>query len=78
MTTLSKAAKEVFAANELRSGYLRPLVFYGTGSIGLNPAGAEVRLYDHLFTRPDPGAEGDVLDDLNPQALVVLDDCRLA
>ena len=40
---LSKAAKEVFAANELRSGYIRPLVFYGTGSMGLNPAGAEVR-----------------------------------
>ncbi len=39
---LSKAAKEVFAANELTAGYLRPLVFYGLGSIGLNPAGAEV------------------------------------
>lgn len=39
---LAKAAKEVFAANELRAGYIRPLVFYGTGSIGLNPAGAEV------------------------------------
>jgi glutaminyl-tRNA synthetase len=38
---------------------------------------AEVRLYDHLFTRPDPGAEGDVLDDLNPDSLVTLGDCRL-
>ena len=27
---------------------------------------AEVRLYDYLFTRPDPGAEGDLLGDLNP------------
>jgi len=36
------ATKEVFAANELTSGYIRPLVFYGTGSMGLNPAGASV------------------------------------
>ncbi|HSK53557.1 MAG TPA: glutamine--tRNA ligase/YqeY domain fusion protein [Clostridia bacterium] len=27
---------------------------------------AEVRLYDHLFTRPDPGADGDLFADLNP------------
>ncbi len=26
----------------------------------------EVRLYDHLFTRPDPGADGDLFADLNP------------
>src|SRR5215204_2560577 len=26
---------------------------------------AEVRLYDHLFTRPDPGADGDLFADLN-------------
>ena len=38
---------------------------------------AEVRLYDHLFKRPDPGAEGDILDDLNGESLTVLDDCRL-
>jgi glutaminyl-tRNA synthetase len=38
---------------------------------------AEVRLYDHLFTRPDPGAEGDLADDLNPDSLTVLEDCRL-
>jgi glutaminyl-tRNA synthetase len=38
---------------------------------------AEVRLYDHLFSRPDPGAEGDVLDDLNPDSLVTLGGCRL-
>jgi glutaminyl-tRNA synthetase len=38
---------------------------------------AEVRLYDHLFTRPDPGAEGDFLDDLNPASLEVLQDCRI-
>ena len=33
---------------------------------------AEVRLYGHLFTRPDPGADGDVLADLNPDSLEVL------
>jgi glutaminyl-tRNA synthetase len=38
---------------------------------------AEVRLYDHLFTRPDPGADGDVLADLNPRSLEVLAACRL-
>lgn len=30
---------------------------------------AEVRLYDHLFRVPQPGAEGDYLDDLNPDSL---------
>jgi len=38
---------------------------------------AEVRMYDHLFSRPDPGAEGDVLDDINPHSLEVLDGCQL-
>jgi branched-chain amino acid aminotransferase len=40
---LSKAALELLRVNGLTSGYIRPLVFYGTGSMGLNPAGAEVR-----------------------------------
>jgi glutaminyl-tRNA synthetase len=40
-------------------------------------AEAEVRLYDHLFTRPDPGAEGDLLDDLNPSSEEVLIGCRV-
>ena len=39
--------------------------------------GAEVRLYDHLFNRPDPGADGDFLDDLNPGSLEVVDDAWL-
>ncbi len=34
---------------------------------------AEVRLYDHLFTRPDPGADGDLLADLNPSSLEVIE-----
>jgi len=38
---------------------------------------AEVRLYDHLFARPDPGADGDLLDDLNPESEEILTGCRL-
>jgi glutaminyl-tRNA synthetase len=33
---------------------------------------AEIRLYNPLFTRPDPGAEGDLMADLNPDSLEVL------
>jgi len=33
---------------------------------------AEVRLYAHLFSRPDPGAEGDLLLDLNPASETVV------
>ncbi|MEJ2189262.1 MAG: glutamine--tRNA ligase/YqeY domain fusion protein [Acidobacteriota bacterium] len=36
-------------------------------------APAEVRLYDHLFSRPDPGADGDVIGDLNPDSLEVVE-----
>jgi glutaminyl-tRNA synthetase len=32
---------------------------------------AEIRNYDHLYTRPDPGAENDPMDDLNPDSLSV-------
>src|SRR5260370_24203845 len=37
---------------------------------------AEVRLYNPLFTRPDPNA-GDFAADLNPNSLEVLSDCRI-
>jgi glutaminyl-tRNA synthetase len=33
---------------------------------------AEVRLYDHLFAREDPGKDGDLLADLNPKSEEVL------
>ena len=33
---------------------------------------AEVRLYDHLYTRPDPGASGDLLADINPESETVV------
>jgi len=39
---------------------------------------AEVRLYDHLFSRPDPGADGrDLFADLNPDSETVLGGCLL-
>jgi glutaminyl-tRNA synthetase len=38
---------------------------------------AEVRLYDHLFTRPDPGADADLFADLNPESETVLTGCQL-
>lgn len=41
---LVKVSKEVLSVNGLTSGYIRPIVFFGTGSMGLNPAGADVRV----------------------------------
>ena len=41
---LVEVAKETIRINGLRSGYIRPVTFYGTGSMGLNPAGARVHL----------------------------------
>jgi len=41
-------------------------------------AAAEVRFYNNLFTAETPGAEsGDILDDLNPDSLGILDNCQL-
>jgi len=33
---------------------------------------AEVRVYDHLFSTPTPGADGDLMADLNPDSEVIL------
>jgi glutaminyl-tRNA synthetase len=41
-----------------------------------NSVPAEVRLYNPLFTRPDPNA-GEFAADLNPQSLEVLTDARV-
>jgi glutaminyl-tRNA synthetase len=38
---------------------------------------AEVRLYGHLFSRPDPGAEGDLLDHLDPRSEETISGCLL-
>lgn len=46
---LAKATRELIAANELSSGYIRPIVFYGLGSLGLNPAGAAVHVFIGTF-----------------------------
>ncbi len=43
-------------------------------------SGAEVRVYDHLFTKEDPGdvEEGkDWKDNVNPNSLEILRGCRL-
>jgi glutaminyl-tRNA synthetase len=34
-----------------------------------------VRLYDYLFGRPDPGADGDLFADLRPDSETVLTGC---
>jgi glutaminyl-tRNA synthetase len=38
---------------------------------------AEIRLYNPLFTRPNPGAEGDLTADLNPHSLEILTESQL-
>jgi glutaminyl-tRNA synthetase len=38
---------------------------------------AEIRLYEPLFSRPDPGVAGDLAADLNPHSLRVLDESRV-
>jgi len=38
---------------------------------------AEIRLYNSLFTSPNPGAGGDIMADLNPNSLEVLEGCLL-
>jgi glutaminyl-tRNA synthetase len=38
---------------------------------------AEVRLYDHLFSRPDPGADGDLFADLNPASETIVEGALL-
>jgi glutaminyl-tRNA synthetase len=38
---------------------------------------AEIRIYHPLFTRPDPGAEGDLLADINPNSVEVLSGARV-
>ncbi|HEX6441762.1 MAG TPA: glutamine--tRNA ligase, partial [Stellaceae bacterium] len=38
---------------------------------------AEIRLYHPLFTRPDPGAAGDLLADLNPSSMETISGAML-
>ncbi len=73
---------------ELRCSY-DPATRGGAGPDGRSPKATlhwvsaphalpgEVRLYDHLFTRPDPGAERDLVEDLNPASEEIVSNCRL-
>lgn len=38
---------------------------------------AEVRLYDHLFFKPNPGDDSDFKDDLNPDSLKIMKGCKV-
>ncbi|HEY4264750.1 MAG TPA: glutamine--tRNA ligase/YqeY domain fusion protein [Micropepsaceae bacterium] len=38
---------------------------------------AEIRIFNPLFTRPDPGADGDFAQDLNPNSLEILPGAQL-
>jgi glutaminyl-tRNA synthetase len=38
---------------------------------------AEIRLYHPMFTKPDPGADGDLMADLNPHSLDVVRGARI-
>jgi len=40
---LTKATKELLAANEMEAGYIRPIKFLELGAVGLNPTNARVR-----------------------------------
>jgi branched-chain amino acid aminotransferase len=46
---LATTCLELLRINELESAYIRPLVFYGLGSTGLNPAGSEVHTFMAAF-----------------------------
>ena len=57
-----------------------PIVSWNTPSSAQHAVEAEVRLYDHLFTKenPDDVAEGeDFKSNLNPDSLEVLSSCRI-
>jgi len=42
--TIMQAQCEVVKQNKLESGYLRPIVFYGSGKMGISPKGAGVHI----------------------------------
>jgi branched-chain amino acid aminotransferase len=44
VSELVDVCRDVMRVNGLESGYIRPVTFYGTGSIGLNPAAANVHM----------------------------------
>jgi branched-chain amino acid aminotransferase len=46
---LEEACLELLRVNDLEAAYIRPLVFYGLGSPGLNPASSPVHTYMAAF-----------------------------
>jgi len=42
--TINEAHKEVLRANNLESGYIRPIAFYGSEKMGVSPKGAKVHV----------------------------------
>jgi branched-chain amino acid aminotransferase len=42
---LCQANLELLAANELKSGYIRPVACFGEGKMGLNPHGADIDIF---------------------------------
>ncbi|MCL2525003.1 MAG: branched-chain amino acid transaminase [Betaproteobacteria bacterium] len=42
--TLNEAHKEVLRANNLESGYIRPIAYYGSEKMGVSPKGAKVHI----------------------------------
>lgn len=41
---INEAHKEVLRANQLESGYIRPIAFYGSEKMGVSPKGAQVHV----------------------------------
>lgn len=41
---LEKSIVELVKVNKIEEGYIRPIIFYGYGKMGLNPKGAEVNV----------------------------------
>lgn len=41
---ITQAVLETVRANDLKEGYIRPLIFYGHGKMGLSPLGVPVRM----------------------------------
>ena len=50
--TVNEAQRQVVRENQLKSCYLRPLVFYGPEKMGVSPKGARV----HVAIAAGPGA----------------------
>ena len=44
---------------------------------GARAVTAEIRIFNNLFTRPDPGADGDFTRDLNPNSVEILRDAQV-